>query len=126
MDESGILAIKESIVLWERIAETGETKLTAICSLVDQQKLPGMALSYRNCCPLCERFLLDSFSDDFVCKSCPWPGEEERDYRCEEVQSSPFYLWIEAKDKTDRMKIGREMTVFLKELLRLEGGENIE
>lgn len=91
--------LEEAIILWERITETGESKIGAIIYLHDIGKL---ANSYYTCaCPLCHAYI---HSD--ACIKCPWPkyNGSAKSLRCC-TSESPYNKWLIQDDKESAQEV---------------------
>ena len=89
-DERKILARTECLLLWDRLAETGENlKHRAIIHLHQEGVLSR--IEYLCGCPLCE-YLFNSDSNTH-CECCFWPGTDMD--RCLNL-GSPYREWDNA------------------------------
>ena len=95
-DEKLILAMTESLILWDRLAETGETKHETIAALHREGVL--YKTDYCGGCPLC---------DGLKCVLCPWPIYAD-DKHCLSNES-PFYYWRLAKHPDDRKAAAKKV-----------------
>ena len=97
LDERKILAVTESMLVWDRIASIGGTKCEAIDALAESGLLGFHVYDYN--CPLCEEFRynedseVDWWEGEDQCTNCPWPGEGK--CRCCDI-GSPFREWDNA------------------------------
>jgi hypothetical protein len=98
-----ILARTECMILWDRLAETGDNnKYDVIANLYIESKLLD---DYYDCnCPFCEYLRNDN--DTYQCINCIWPGFKTSPVRCE-LSDSPFYKWRKSKTKKDRIKYAK-------------------
>jgi hypothetical protein len=77
--------LDESIVVWERLAETGSSnKRQAIRDLYADGSLPRY--NYMTGCPLCEHVNGD-------CAKCVWPYRKSRFQGSRCTYHGPYYMW---------------------------------
>ena len=106
------LAIKETIILWEYLADEGLGKREAIRILIKNGKLSKN--SYYADCPLCQEFK----QQDGNCFNCPWPKSKiTKDSPACLGLDSPYYEWINAFTLKDKKIVAQKIVNLIKELL---------
>ena len=95
LDERKILAVTESMLVWDRIFTDGGLKGDAIYTLLQYGLLHKNSYDFN--CPLCGEFRFTKDEDDNEeeeqCLLCPWPGTGIS--RCCD-EGSPFREWDNA------------------------------
>lgn len=88
-----IVSLVDSMLIWDRIAETGSYKDEVIRQLYDEEKIA--CNEYIADCPFCED--LDP-NHTGGCGDCLWPEDGYGGFlRCAHESSSPFLEWKDAK-----------------------------
>jgi hypothetical protein len=73
-----IIAVTESLLIWDLVATEGIEKPEAIDKLFAERKISEDWYHYS--CPLCDLYFWGPFGD--ACDRCPWPGDKYIEKRC--------------------------------------------
>ncbi len=96
-DEKQILAMTETLILWDYLAETGERFKFEATEYLHSKNVLEKA-SYNGGCPLCDRL---------QCKACVWPHYADEN-RCLS-EESPYFEWTCSPTIEDRKSAAKKV-----------------